>query len=129
MDFREDSDDLRVRLKVEERQEASKLTILVAESFGSITYFDRFGDTAGLLLLLRHDKFVTRTIEESGGTVFKRVGDSIMAEFPEPLLAVTAAIAVQRQLHQHNQKVSEGDRFQVRTGVSCGAGFRSGDDL
>ena len=52
-----------------------------------------------------------------------------MAEFPEPQLAVLAAIEIQRRLFEHNQSRAEGKRLQVRAGINSGVGFRRGNDL
>jgi class 3 adenylate cyclase len=95
---------------------------------GSTTYFDRFGDTAGLILLHRHDSLVTSAVEEFRGIVVKKIGDSVMAEFPEPVLAVRAAIAIHKQLLLQNQSAAEEERLLIRTGIHCGTGFRRGND-
>src|SRR5262247_2685946 len=88
---------LQARTEIDEelRRHKAKVTIFFTDVVGSTTYFDRFGDTAGLLLLHRHDNLVTRAVEEYRGTVIKTIGDSVMAEFPEPIFAVRAAISIQ----------------------------------
>src|SRR4051812_15400429 len=105
MEIREDTIDdlLQARSEIDEelRRHKSKLTVLFTDVVGSTTYFDRFGDTAGLLLLHRHDNFVTAAVLEFHGIVIKTIGDSVMAEFPEPLNAVRAAIDIQRRLLRH----------------------------
>src|SRR5262249_34181227 len=111
------------------RRHKKQVTIFFTDVVGSTTYFDRFGDTAGLLLLHRHDNLVTRAVEEFQGAVVKTIGDSVMAEFPEPVMAVRAAIAVQQRLSQQNENVAESERFRIRTGIHCGPGFRKGNDL
>ena len=52
-----------------------------------------------------------------------------MAEFPQPSLAVRAAIEIQRRLLSHNQNVAEAERLQIRAGINCGVGFRRSGDL
>src|SRR5262245_19623748 len=122
---------LRARSEIDEelRRHKTKVTVLFTDVVGSTTYFDRFGDTAGLLLLHRHDNLVTTAVEEFRGIVVKTIGDSVMAEFPEPLLAVQAAIAMQERLLQENESVVESERLRIRTGINYGAGFRRGNDL
>jgi sulfatase modifying factor 1 len=107
----------------------TNLTVLFTDIVGSTNYFDRFGDTAGLLLLHRHDNYVSSTVAKFTGTVIKTIGDSVMAEFPRPLLAVRAAMEIQRRLLSHNQNVAEAERLQIRIGINCGVGFRRGGDL
>src|SRR5262245_6737272 len=111
------------------RRHKARVTVFFTDVVGSTTYFDRFGDTAGLLLLHRHDNLVIRAVEEFRGTVVKTIGDSVMAEFPEPSLAVCAAIAIQQRLAEQNENVVEDERLRIRTGINCGSGFRKGNDL
>ncbi len=111
------------------RRRKSQITIFFTDVVGSTTYFDRFGDTAGLLLVHRHDNLVMSAVEEFQGTVIKTIGDSVMAEFPDPALAVRAAMAIQERLTLHNWEVEDRERLQIRTGINYGTGFRRGNDL
>src|SRR5262245_48094744 len=133
MDLYVDSIDqlLQARFKIDKelRRHKSRVTVFFTDVVGSTTYFDRFGDTAGLLLLHRHDNLVTKAVAEFGGTVLKTIGDSIMAEFPEPVFAVRAAVQIQQHLFEQNQGIAETDRLRIRTGINCGVGFRRGNDL
>ena len=119
----------RSEIDQELRRHKTKLTVLFTDIVGSTNYFDRFGDTAGLLLLHRHDNYVSSAVAEFEGTVIKTIGDSVMAEFPQPLLAVRAAIEIQRRLLSHNQNVTDAERLQIRAGINCGVGFRRSGDL
>ena len=131
--MREDSIDelLKARSEIDEelRRYKTRQAVLFTDVVGSTTYFDRFGDTAGLLLLHRHDHLVIGAVEEFQGTVIKTIGDSVMAEFPESVLGVRAAVEIQRRLFQHNQKLANSDPLQIRIGINCGLGFRRGNDL
>src|SRR5439155_24585372 len=51
-------------------------------------------------LLARHDALLRTTIEQSGGRVFKMMGDACCAAFPTPDSAVNAAVAAQRLLRR-----------------------------
>jgi hypothetical protein len=68
-------------------------------------------------------------VEEFKGIVVKTIGDSVMAEFTDPLHAVRAAIAIQERLLQQNQNLLESERLQIRIGINSGVGFRRGNDL
>src|SRR2546427_10032438 len=108
MNLREDNINqlLKARSEIDEeiRRHKTRQAVLFTDVVGSTTYFDRFGDTAGLLLLHRHDHLVIGAVEEFQGTVIKTIGDSVMAEVPESVLGVHAAVEIQRRLFQHNQK-------------------------
>ena len=66
MDSREDAinDLLQARSEIDEelRRHKTKITVLFTDIVGSTQYFDRFGDTAGLLLLHRHDNCVSSAV-------------------------------------------------------------------
>jgi formylglycine-generating enzyme required for sulfatase activity/class 3 adenylate cyclase len=133
MKIREDDIDhlLQARREIDEelRRHKTRQTVLFTDIVGSTTYFDRFGDTEGLLLLYRHDALVTGTVEEFRGVVVKTIGDSVMAEFTDPFSAVQAAIAVQRLLLHHNQSLARNERLQIRIGIHTGFGFKRANDL
>src|SRR3989454_1470185 len=133
MNLREDNINqlLKARSEIDEeiRRHKTHQAVLFTDVVGSTTYFDRFGDTAGLLLLHRHDHLVISAVEEFQGIAIKTIGDSVMAEFPEPLLAVRAAVEIQRRLFQHNQSFAASERLQIRIGINSGMGFRRGNDL
>jgi len=132
METNEDIDQLlRARSDIDEelRRQKTKQTVLFTDIVGSTTYFDHFGDTAGLLLLYRHDSVVVGAIEEFEGIVIKTIGDSVMAQFVEPSQAVHAAITMQRRLLQHNRSLPRSERLQIRIGINSGYGFRRANDL
>ncbi len=132
MEIREDIDQLlqaRSEIDAELQRFKTSQTVLFTDIVGSTTYFDRFGDTAGLLLLYRHDSLVMGAVEEFKGNVVKTIGDSVMAEFANPLSAVQAAIAIQRRLHEHNQNQTREERLLIRIGINAGFGFRRANDL
>jgi len=133
MKIREDDIDqlLQARTDIDEelRRHRTKQTVLFTDIVGSTTYFDRFGDTEGLLLLYRHDSLVIATVEEYQGIVIKTIGDSVMAEFADPLSAVHAAIAIQRLLLHHNENLARNERLQIRIGIHTGFGFKRANDL
>src|SRR3982751_6095976 len=91
--------------------------------------FDGFGDTAGLVLLYRHNSVVVGAIEEFNGTVIKTIGDSVMAQFVDPTHAVHAAFAMQQRLLQHNRSLPPNECIQIRIGINSGFGFRRSNDL
>jgi formylglycine-generating enzyme required for sulfatase activity/class 3 adenylate cyclase len=133
MKIREDDIDqlLQARREIDEelRRHKTRQTVLFTDIVGSTTYFDRYGDTEGLLLLYHHDALVTGTVEEYQGVVIKTIGDSVMAEFADPFTAVHAAIAIQRLLLHHNQSLDRNKRLQIRIGIHTGFGFKRANDL
>ena len=96
---------------------------------GSTSFFERNGDTAGLVMIHRHDELAACAIQLHDGKVVKTIGDSAMAEFPNPVSAVRAAVEIERQFLKLESTLPEDQRVEVRIGVHTGIGFRKGNDL
>ena len=119
----------RAKIDVELRRHKSAVTILFTDVVGSTAFFDRYGDTAGLAMIHRHADLATAVVQEFQGTVIKTIGDSVMAQFEDPVLGVRAAIELQRRLQQLNPTLAEPDRTQLRIGLNHGLAFRHGKDV
>lgn len=122
---------LKARAKIDEQIRGHKtdLVILFTDIVGSTAYFDRYGDTAGVVMLHRHADLVSNTVRALGGTVIKTIGDSVMAEFPDTVVAVRTAIEIQQRFAGLNHSLSDRERLQVRIGINAGRGFREGNDV
>jgi len=122
---------LKARAEIDEqlRRHKNALTVLFTDVVGSTSFFERNGDTAGLVMIHRHDELAARAIQQYEGTVVKMIGDSAMAEFPNPGAAVRAAVEIERQFLKLNLTLPEDQRVEVRIGVHTGVGFRKGSDL
>jgi serine/threonine protein kinase/class 3 adenylate cyclase len=122
---------LKARARIDEqlRRHKNALTVLFTDVVGSTRFFERNGDTAGLVMLHRHDELAARSIQQHEGKVIKTIGDSAMAEFPNPASAVRAAVEIERQFLKFNLTLPEDQRVQVRIGIHTGVGFRKGSDL
>jgi len=133
MEIREDQIDqlLQARSEIDEelRRHKTRQTVLFTDIVGSTSYFERFGDTEGLLLLYQHDALVKGAVEEFHGVVIKTIGDSVMAEFPDTLPAIHAAISMQRVLMERNESLPRSERLQIRIGIHTGFGFKRANDL
>ncbi len=119
----------RAALDEELRRYKATVTVMFTDVVGSTSYFERYGDTAGLAMLGRHAQAVTEGVMNHRGRVIKNIGDSVMAEFPDPLSAAEAGVEIQRHLLQLNASLPERERIQVRIGINSGPGFRRGNDL
>ncbi len=122
---------LRAREEINEelRRLKSSLTVLFTDVVGSTAYFDRYGDTAGVAMLHSHTDVVSNTVESFHGRVVKTIGDSVMAEFPDPKEAVQAAVSIQRRQHDLNQRLTDQMKIQMRIGINTGIGFRKAGDV
>ncbi len=122
---------LKARAEIDEqlRRHKNALTVLFTDVVGSTSFFQRNGDTAGLVMIHRHDELAARAIQQFEGKVVKTIGDSAMAEFPDPASAVRAAVEIERQFLKLNLTLPQDQRVEVRIGVHTGVGFRRGNDL
>lgn len=122
---------LKARLEIDEelRRHKEPLTVLFTDVVGSTSFYDRYGDTAGFAMIQRHTDLAAKAVAEFRGRVIKTIGDSVMAEFPEPVLAVRAAVEMQRRLLQLNSGLPEREQTQLRIGINSGTGFRRENDV
>lgn len=83
------------------------------------------GDTAATELLRRVDGEITPTFEARGGQVVKRLGDGLMAAFPEPAAAVDAVLDAREAIAAVDVL---GERPRMRAGAHHGRPRRVGRD-
>src|ERR1700746_475912 len=98
----------------EERVERRLTAILAADVVGYSRLMER--DEAGTLARLRtlRRDLVDPKIAEHKGRIVKTTGDGILIEFPSVVKAVACAVAMQREMSQHNIPVPENQRIEFR---------------
>ena len=52
-------------------------------------------------------------VSEAKGRIFNTAGDAFMVEFSNTLSAVNAAIAIQKQIFEHNKTISDASRDSI----------------
>ena len=78
-------------------------------------------DEAGTLAALKSLRAsFEQQVVEFGGRMFGSVGDSLMAEFPSAVNAVSAALAIQAHVAAENSVKAPAQRMQLRIGVNLG---------
>lgn len=122
---------LRARTEIDAalRRHKAQFTVLFTDIVGSTSFFERYGDTAGLLMLERHNDLVMPAIQEGGGTVVKTIGDAVMAVFSSPGAAVETAIAIQKRLDTYNEERPQAERIYTRVGLNFGRGYVKAKDV
>jgi adenylate cyclase len=68
------------------------------------------------------------TVAKHHGTIFKLMGDGLLAEFASVVEAVECAVALQRTLAERNADVPPENQIRVRIGVNLGEVIVEGDD-
>lgn len=103
-------------------------SILFTDIEGSTALTQRLGDSKAMQVLRRHDDIVREALREAEGNEVKHTGDGIMASFTSASRAVGCAIAIQKQLADHNSRQNE-EALSVRIGLSAGEPVTDGGDL
>ena len=63
------------------RSSRKHVTILFSDIEESTTYWDKYGDIEGRLMVDRHNRLMFPIIQKFRGRIIKTIGDSIMASF------------------------------------------------
>lgn len=103
------------------------VTVMFTDVVGSTATRARVGEDAAEALRVMHDEVLTEAIGSNGGQVVKHLGDGLMATFASAAGAVAAAVVMQQELDLRNRR-SEGERLQIRVGISIGDVTFEGDD-
>ncbi len=78
-------------------------------------------DEDGTHLLLRdYLDFISKCIPENHGTVVHYAGDAVLADFGTVSDALTCAVAIQSELENRNDELTEQRKLQFRIGVNLG---------
>ncbi|MCB0211303.1 MAG: adenylate/guanylate cyclase domain-containing protein [Anaerolineae bacterium] len=94
------------------------MTLLFSDLVGSTAMYNRWGDAASYSLVREQFAFLQRIVRTCGGAIVKTIGDAIMAAFADPVDAVRAALAIQKELYAFNAQHSEA--LTIRLGVHYG---------
>src|SRR2546422_3793083 len=76
---------LKARAEIDEqlRRHKNALTVLFTDVVGSTSFFERFGDTAGLAMVHCHAELAASIVQQHDGSVIKTIGDSVMLRSEE----------------------------------------------
>src|SRR5262244_738902 len=84
-------------------------------------------DTFERLRTHRKDLFEPE-IEKHHGSIFKLMGDGLLAEFGSVVDAVECAVTLQRSMKERNDSVPAAQRIDVRIGINLGEVIVEGED-
>ena len=103
-------------------------TILAADVVGYSRLME--ADEQGTLSALRAARSaIDKLIEENSGRIFSSAGDSIVAEFGSPVLAMRCAVKVQRHFSELRSGARSEPVLQLRVGVNLGDVATDGNNL
>ncbi len=105
------------------------ITVLFTDIKGSTAYFEKFGDSAGLIMVHHCNTLLGKVVVRHGGRVIKTIGDAVMAAFEDHAEAVAAAIDMQEAIAADSAAKPEAHRIKVRIGINYGLGIVKSNDV
>jgi len=111
--YRTDTIDPHQRLKI------TSLTFLFTDLKGSTELYQRVGDLAAFDLVRAHFGVLNEIVAGEAGAVVKTIGDAVMATFPTPDRAVSAALRIREAMHTLNAERG-GEDLLVKIGIHEG---------
>ena len=105
-----------------------KSTIMFTDIVGYSAMVDKDQNHA-MELLSMHDKIIEPIIKENNGTIIKKIGDAIFAEYSNAPESIQAAQKTQVELAKRNIVCNPKDQIVIRIGLHIGNVIRKDDDL
>lgn len=91
-------------LDADQRLKIMGLTFLFTDLRGSTALYERVGDLAAFDLVRAHFRALQEIVAAEAGAVVKTIGDAVMATFPTPDRAVSAAIRMREAMRRLNEQ-------------------------
>jgi len=91
-------------LDVEQRLKIMSLTFLFTDLKGSTDLYERVGDLVAYDLVRSHFQILNEIVASESGAVVKTIGDAVMATFPVPHRAVSAALRMRDSMRHLNAR-------------------------
>lgn len=105
------------------------VAVMFTDIKGSTSYFEKYGDIAGLMMVSECNEKLKQTVEEHGGRFIKTIGDAIMATFDDCEAAVSSAVDMQNAMGEINRARPPDAQISIRVGLNYGSGIVKSDDV
>jgi class 3 adenylate cyclase len=89
-------------LTIDQRLKICSLTFLFTDLKASTELYERVGDLAAFNLVRSHFRVLLDIVAAEAGAVVKTIGDAVMATFPTPDRAVSAALRMREAMRELN---------------------------
>ncbi len=93
-------------IDADQRLKITSLTFLFTDLKGSTELYERIGDIAAFDLVRAHFRILNEIVAAEAGAVVKTIGDAVMATFPTPNRALTAALRMREAMRALNDERS-----------------------
>jgi class 3 adenylate cyclase len=95
-------------LDIDQRLKITSLTFLFTDLKGSTQLYERVGDLVAYDLVRSHFQVLHEIVASESGAVVKTIGDAVMATFPTPDHAISAALRMREAMRDLNvERASE----------------------
>jgi class 3 adenylate cyclase len=91
-------------LDMDQRLKITSLTFLFTDLKGSTALYERVGDLVAYDLVREHFRVLQEIVASEAGAVVKTIGDAVMATFPTPDRALTAALRMREAMQEINRQ-------------------------
>jgi class 3 adenylate cyclase len=105
------------------------ITVLFTDLKGSTAYFEKYGDSAGLLMVHQCNTTLGQIVEKHGGRVIKTIGDAVMAAFEDCHEGIAAAIEMQEAITSVTYGKQGPEKISIRIGLNYGLGIVKSNDV
>jgi class 3 adenylate cyclase len=91
-------------LDIDQRLKITSLTFLFTDLKGSTELYERVGDLVAYDLVREHFRVLNEIVATDAGAVVKTIGDAVMATFPTPGHAISAALRMRDAMRRLNEQ-------------------------
>jgi class 3 adenylate cyclase len=96
-------------LDIDQRLKITSLTFLFTDLKGSTELYERVGDLVAYDLVREHFRVLNEIVASEAGAVVKTIGDAVMATFPTPDHAISAALRMREAMRSLNEQRGQED--------------------
>ncbi len=107
-------------LNIDQRLKITSLTFLFTDLKGSTELYERVGDLVAFDLVRAHFRILLDIVASEAGAVVKTIGDAVMATFPTPDRAVSAALRMRDAMQGLNAE-RQGEDLMLKIGIHEGS--------
>jgi class 3 adenylate cyclase len=106
-------------IDVDQRLNITSLTFLFTDLKGSTELYQRVGDIVAFDMVRAHFRVLNEIVAAEAGAVVKTIGDAVMATFPTPDRAVSAALRIREAMGTLNAERG-GEDLLLKIGIHEG---------
>jgi len=106
-------------LDIDQRLKITSLTFLFTDLKGSTELYERVGDLVAYDLVREHFRVLHEIVAAEAGAVVKTIGDAVMATFPTPDHAISAALRMRDAMRSLNEQRGSEDLL-LKIGIHDG---------